>query len=184
MLVGALSFSGRCRAVISEGMTFAHLVDAIDGVLRRLGGTPRAWRTDRMATVVHPGTRSDHGAVRAGRQALRRRGLGLPAAAPAAQGRRREGDPVRDPIVVADRARREPGPGAGRSGPVGAHGRRPPQAPRQHDRAARRPGGPARPCRRRRFPRSWRSSAWSVARRWSRSRATATASRPAWSGRP
>ena len=56
VLVGALSFSGRCRAVISEGMTFAHLLDAIDGVLRRLGGTPRAWRTDRMATVVHPGT--------------------------------------------------------------------------------------------------------------------------------
>lgn len=56
VLVGALSFSGRCRAVISEGMTFAHLVDAIDGVLRRLGGTTRAWRTDRMATVVHPGT--------------------------------------------------------------------------------------------------------------------------------
>ena len=36
-------------------MTFAHLVDALDGVLRRLGGTPRAWRTDRMATVVVPG---------------------------------------------------------------------------------------------------------------------------------
>jgi transposase len=56
VLVGALSFSGKCRAVICEGMTFAHLVDAIDGVLRRLSGTPRAWRTDRMATVVAPGT--------------------------------------------------------------------------------------------------------------------------------
>lgn len=56
VLVGALSFSGRCRAVICEGMTFAHLADAIDGVLRRLGGTSRAWRTDRMATVVYPGT--------------------------------------------------------------------------------------------------------------------------------
>jgi transposase len=56
VLVGALSFSGRCRAVISDGMSFAHLVDAIDGVLRRLGGTARAWRTDRMATVVHPGS--------------------------------------------------------------------------------------------------------------------------------
>jgi transposase len=56
VLVGALSFSGKCRAVISEGMTFAHLVDAIDGVLRRLGGTARAWRTDRMATVVVPDT--------------------------------------------------------------------------------------------------------------------------------
>lgn len=56
VLVGALSFSGKCRAVICEGMTFAHLVDAIDGVLRRLGGTSRAWRTDRMATVVYPGS--------------------------------------------------------------------------------------------------------------------------------
>jgi transposase len=56
VLVGALCFSGRCRAVICEGMTFAHLADALDGVLRRLGGTPRAWRTDRMATVVYPGS--------------------------------------------------------------------------------------------------------------------------------
>ena len=56
VLVGALSFSGKCRAVICEGETFAHLVDAIDGVLRRLGGTSWAWRTDRMATVVYPGT--------------------------------------------------------------------------------------------------------------------------------
>ena len=56
VLVGALSFSGKCRAVICEGMSFAHLVEAIDGVLRRLGGTSRAWRTDRMATVVYPGS--------------------------------------------------------------------------------------------------------------------------------
>jgi transposase len=56
VLVGALSFSGRCRAVVCEGMSFAHLVDAIAGVLRRLGGTTRAWRTDRMATVVVPGS--------------------------------------------------------------------------------------------------------------------------------
>jgi transposase len=56
VLVGALSFSGKCRAVICEGMSFAHLVEGIDGVLRRLGGTSRAWRTDRMATVVHPGS--------------------------------------------------------------------------------------------------------------------------------
>jgi transposase len=56
VLVGALSFSGKCRGVISEGMTFAHLVDALDGVLRRLGGTSRAWRTDRMASVVIPGS--------------------------------------------------------------------------------------------------------------------------------
>jgi DNA replication protein DnaC len=34
----------------------AHLVEAIDGVLRRFGGTARVWRTDRLATVVVPGT--------------------------------------------------------------------------------------------------------------------------------
>lgn len=56
VLVGALSYSGRIRAVFQEGMTFAHLVDALDGVLRRLGATTRSWRTDRMATVVNPGT--------------------------------------------------------------------------------------------------------------------------------
>ncbi|MGO8904764.1 MAG: hypothetical protein ACLQMH_03985 [Solirubrobacteraceae bacterium] len=42
--------------VICEGQSFAHLVEGIDSVLRRLGGTSRAWRTDRMATVVYPGT--------------------------------------------------------------------------------------------------------------------------------
>jgi transposase len=56
VLVGALSFSGKCRGVICEGMSFAQLVEGIDGVLRRLGGTSRAWRTYRMATVVYPGS--------------------------------------------------------------------------------------------------------------------------------
>lgn len=56
VLVGALSHSARTRAVVSDGMDFAHLVAALDGVLRRLGGTTRSWRTDRMPTVVVPGT--------------------------------------------------------------------------------------------------------------------------------
>jgi transposase len=56
VLVGVLSFSGKCRAVICEGQSFAHLVEGIDGVLRRLGGSSRAWRTDRMASVVYPGS--------------------------------------------------------------------------------------------------------------------------------
>jgi transposase len=56
VLVGALSYSGRIRAVLSDGMDFAHLVACLDGVLRRLGGTARSWRTDRMATLVEPGT--------------------------------------------------------------------------------------------------------------------------------
>jgi len=56
VLVGALSHSGRLRGVFSEGESFPHLAEALDGVLRRLGGTARCWRTDRMATVVRPGT--------------------------------------------------------------------------------------------------------------------------------
>jgi len=56
VLVGVLSHSGRVRGVFADGMTFAHMIEALDGVLRRLGGTARSWRTDRMSTVVFPGT--------------------------------------------------------------------------------------------------------------------------------
>ena len=56
MLVGALSYSSRLRGVFSEGESFPHLAEALDGVVRRLGGTARSWRTDRMASVVRPGT--------------------------------------------------------------------------------------------------------------------------------
>jgi transposase len=56
LLVGTLSHSGKCRAVFAESEDQAQLVGAIDGVLRRLGGTARRWRTDRMATVCDPGS--------------------------------------------------------------------------------------------------------------------------------
>jgi hypothetical protein len=56
VLVGALSHSGRFRAVFCEQMTFGHLADALHRVLVGLGGTARVWRTDRMATIVVPGT--------------------------------------------------------------------------------------------------------------------------------
>ncbi len=39
VLVGALSHSSRLRGVFSEGQSFPHLAEALDGVLRRLGGT-------------------------------------------------------------------------------------------------------------------------------------------------
>jgi hypothetical protein len=57
ILLGSLSHSGRMRGVIKESMDQAHLVEGIDGVLRRHGGTARDWRTDRLATVIVPGTR-------------------------------------------------------------------------------------------------------------------------------
>ena len=56
VLVGALSHSGRIRAVFSEGESFPELAAAVDGILRRFGGTARCWRTDRMATIVAPGS--------------------------------------------------------------------------------------------------------------------------------
>jgi transposase len=56
VLVGALSHSGRFRGVFCEQMTFGHLADAMHQVLVALGGTPRVWRTDRMATIVTPQT--------------------------------------------------------------------------------------------------------------------------------
>jgi transposase len=56
VLLGSLSHSGRVRGVIAESMDQPHLVEAMDGVLRRHGGTAHEWRTDRLATVIVPGT--------------------------------------------------------------------------------------------------------------------------------
>jgi transposase len=57
VLLGTLPHSGRIRGVLAESTDQAHLIDAMDKVLRRLGGTARIWRTDRLATVITPGTR-------------------------------------------------------------------------------------------------------------------------------
>ncbi len=56
ILLGTLPHSGRIRGVLTEKMDQAHLVEAMDAVMRRLGGTARIWRTDRLATVIVPGT--------------------------------------------------------------------------------------------------------------------------------
>ena len=56
VLLGALSHSGRFRGVFCEQMAFGHVAEAMHRVLVALGGTPRVWRTDRMATIVIPGT--------------------------------------------------------------------------------------------------------------------------------
>ena len=56
VLVGVLSHSGRFRAWLSASQDQAHLVEGIDEVLRRFGGSARRWRVDRMATVLVPGT--------------------------------------------------------------------------------------------------------------------------------
>ena len=56
LLVGALAHSGRWRGALCPSMDQAHLIDALDRTTRALGGLPRSWRFDRMATVCHPGT--------------------------------------------------------------------------------------------------------------------------------
>ncbi len=56
VLLGTLPHSGRVRGVIAEAMDQPHLIEALDGVLRRHGGTARRWRTDRLATVIVPGS--------------------------------------------------------------------------------------------------------------------------------
>jgi transposase len=57
VLLGSLSASGRTRGTLSSSMDQPHLIEAMDSVLRKLGGTTRIWRTDRLATVILPGTR-------------------------------------------------------------------------------------------------------------------------------
>lgn len=56
LLVGALSFSSKTRAVLCESEDQAHLIEGIERVSRRLGGVTRRWRFDRMSTVVYVGT--------------------------------------------------------------------------------------------------------------------------------
>ena len=56
LLVGSLPCSGKFRGVFSTSEDQPRLIEAMDGVLRRLGGTAREWRVDRMATVVDPKT--------------------------------------------------------------------------------------------------------------------------------
>ena len=56
VLVGALSHSGRFRAVLCEQMTIGHLAGAAHDILVGLGGTSLVWRVDRMASAVVPGT--------------------------------------------------------------------------------------------------------------------------------
>jgi hypothetical protein len=51
VLVGALAHSGKFRAWMCDRDDQAHLIGGIDQVLRRLGGTARRWRVDRMATA-------------------------------------------------------------------------------------------------------------------------------------
>jgi transposase len=56
LLVGALPCSGKWRAVLADAEDLPHLLEALHAVSARLGGLPKRWRFDRMATVASPNT--------------------------------------------------------------------------------------------------------------------------------
>ena len=53
LLVGSLAHS-RWRAVLAPAEDQPHLIEALDAVVRRLGGLTHRWRFDRWPTVCHP----------------------------------------------------------------------------------------------------------------------------------
>lgn len=57
ILLGSLSHSGKFRGQLAESEDQPHLIEAMDAVLRKMGGTTGVWRTDRLTTVIVPGTR-------------------------------------------------------------------------------------------------------------------------------
>ncbi len=57
VLVGALAHSGKARGFFSESKDSAHLIAAVDQVVRRLGGLTRRFRIDAIEGGVIPGTR-------------------------------------------------------------------------------------------------------------------------------
>src|SRR3954466_8403560 len=98
VLLGTLPHSSRTRGVLAESVDQAHLVEAMDAVMRRLGGTARVWRTDRLpaAGVAARSARDGDRArlpgrapfLRPRREALRRDRRAVPTAAREPQGRR------------------------------------------------------------------------------------------------
>ncbi len=56
LLVGALAASGKWRGLLAESEDQPHLIEALHAVSGRLGGLPKTWRFDRMATVASPNT--------------------------------------------------------------------------------------------------------------------------------
>jgi hypothetical protein len=183
LLVGSLAHSSRWRGRLAESEDQPHLVEALDGVVRALGGCTLAWRFDRMATVCHPGTGevtvsfasvAKHVAVRIcpprrGRRkgVVEKRPTTPPRSAGGAPCPRRSAWPRRRPAWTPS------APGSVTPGPAGWTGPTP--------RSARWPR-PSRCCPRRscRIRRCWRSPRRSPTRHWCRSAGTPTRCRPGW----
>ena len=103
VLVGVLSHSGKFRAWISSCQDQAHLVEGIDAVLRRFGGTARRWRMCSDGHRRGPGHRPHTAIVRGSGQTLRSGDRPLPAEAAEPQRRSRKSHPLPVPALVAHR---------------------------------------------------------------------------------
>ena len=129
VLLGTLPYSGRTRGVVCPSTDQAHLVEAMDAVLRRLGGTARYWRVDRMSTVVVPAT----GDVQASFAPVAKHYGAAVAVCPPRRGNRglrRGRRALRHRALVADAVGRGPRGCSSEPGPLlGDHGRRPAQEP-------------------------------------------------------
>ena len=79
MLVGALSHSSKSRAWLTYSTDQPHLVEGIDQILRRFGGTAKVWRVDPMATVINPQTGKIQASFAPLRETLRGDGGAVPA---------------------------------------------------------------------------------------------------------
>jgi hypothetical protein len=100
--------------VFADSEDQPHLIEAIDGVLRRLGGTARRWRVDRMATVVDPGSGRLQPSFVPVAKHYRVSVVPCPPRRGNRKGQRREVDPLRHTTVLAhhdgDDHRRRAGP--------------------------------------------------------------------------
>ena len=123
VLLGTLSHSGRTRGVLAGCMDQAHLVEAMDAVMRRLGGTARHWRTGRLATVIVPGSAE----VQASFAPVAKHYGAVVVPCPPRPGEPQGRGGVRGEVllrpVVADDDRDHPRAGPGQPGPVLGHDR-------------------------------------------------------------
>ena len=122
-------------------MDQAHLIEAMDGVLRRLGGTARRWRVDRMATVIVPGSADVQASFAPVAKHYGAIDCCLPASAREPQRIGGGRGAFRHRPVVADLGRRFARDGPGEPGPVLVdHRRRPAAQPVTNRGATRRMG--------------------------------------------
>ncbi len=117
------------RGVLAEALDQAYLIEAMDAVMRKYGGTTRIWRTDRLATVIVPGTRD----VQASFAPVAKHYGAIVEPCPPRRGNRKgvveSAVRLRLWAVVADHDRHQPGRGTGEPGPVLFGHRRCPVAP-------------------------------------------------------